>query len=123
MINDEIRYLLLRVLEKDPHVTQRSLAKQTGMSLGKVNYCLRALVEAGIIKARNFYNNDHKSAYAYYLTTKGFQEKAQVTYRFLQQKIQEYELLKEQIEDLRAEFSKEQNSGINSSDGSHHDVK
>ena len=123
MINDEIEFQLLRLLEKDPHVTQRSLAKQTGMSLGKVNYCLRALVEAGIIKARNFYNNDHKSAYAYYLTTKGFQEKAQVTYRFLQQKIREYELLKAQIEELRAEFTNGQNTNPTSNDGSRRDVK
>jgi EPS-associated MarR family transcriptional regulator len=123
MINDEIEYQLLCLLEKDPHVTQRSLAKQTGMSLGKVNYCLRALVQAGVIKARNFYNNKQKSAYAYYLTSKGFQEKAQVTYRFLQQKIHEYELLKEQIEELRAEFSKEQRVTITSTDGSRHDVQ
>lgn len=123
MINDEIEYQLLSILEKDPHITQRSLAKQTGMSLGKVNYCLRALVDVGVIKARNFYNNKQKSAYAYYLTPKGFQEKAQVTYRFLQQKIHEYELLKEQIAALRTEFSKGLHTKTTSIDGSGHDVQ
>ncbi len=104
-------------------MTQRALAKETGMSLGKVNYCLRALVEKGIIKARNFYNNKQKSAYAYYLTPNGFQEKAQVTYRFLQQKIREYESIKEQIADLRAEFAKGQHITTNPTDGRRHDVE
>lgn len=123
MINDEIKYHLLSLLEKDPHMTQRALAKETGMSLGKVNYCLRALVDKGIIKARNFYNNKQKSAYAYYLTPNGFQEKAQVTYRFLQQKIREYESIKEQIEIIRAEFAKGQHITTNTADGSRRDVE
>lgn len=123
MINDEIEYQLLSLLEKDPHLSQRELAKQTGVSLGKVNYCLRALVKTGVIKAKNFYNNKQKSAYAYYLTPKGFQEKAQVTYRFLQQKVREYELLKQQIESLRAEFDKGQHFIPTSIDGSSRDVQ
>ncbi|MBI3562311.1 MAG: MarR family EPS-associated transcriptional regulator [Gammaproteobacteria bacterium] len=104
MINDEIEYRLLKLLEKDPHLSQRALAKQTGVSLGKVNYCLRALVDTGIIKAKNFYHNQNKLAYAYFLTPKGLQEKAHVTYRFLQRKIDEYETLRVEIETLRAEF-------------------
>jgi len=105
MISDEIKYRLLSLLEKDPHLSQRDLAKAMGISLGKVNYCLKALVEKGVIKAKNFYHNSNKISYSYCLTTKGVQEKTTVTYRFLKQKMQEYEVLKNEIENIKADAS------------------
>jgi EPS-associated MarR family transcriptional regulator len=114
MISDEIEYRLLRLLDKNPHLSQRELAKHMGISLGKVNYCLRALMEKGVIKARNFYHNKDKSAYAYFLTPKGIQEKAQVTYRFLKQKMDEYEVLRQEIELIQQDVNT-QSIGLSSS--------
>lgn len=74
-----------------------------GISLGKTNYCLKALVGRGFIKFQNFYNNKKKSAYVYYLTPKGIEEKTEVTYRFLQRKIKEFEDIKVEIEKLQIE--------------------
>ena len=81
----------------------KEIAKKMGVSLGKTNYCLKALLDRGFIKIRNFYNNKHKKAYIYFLTPSGIDEKAQVTYRFLQSKIQEYETIKVEIENLKSE--------------------
>ncbi len=105
MISDEIKYHLLSLLEKDPHLSQRDMAKAMGISLGKVNYCLKALVEKGVIKAKNFYHHDNKFSYSYFLTPKGVREKTTVTYRFLMQKMQEYEVLKHEIENIRADMT------------------
>src|SRR3989304_3430587 len=103
MLSDEYRYKLLRLLEKEPQLSQRELASQLGLSLGKVNYCVQSLIEKGLIKARNFRNSQNKMAYMYYLTPKGIQDKARVTVRFLQRKMTEYEQLKNEIEELRRE--------------------
>lgn len=117
MINDEIEYELLSLLKRDPHLSQRALAKQMGISLGKINYCLRALMEKGVIKAKNFYHNDNKAAYAYYLTPKGIQEKSKLTYRFLLRKLNEYEQLREQIDSIRSEYIEEQSRITNIQSG------
>jgi len=103
MINDEIKYRLLKLLEQDPALSQRAIAREMGISLGKANYCLRALIDKGIIKARNFYQSNNKGAYAYFLTPKGFDEKARVTISFLQAKLQEYENLKTEIDEIKKE--------------------
>lgn len=103
MISDEIKYRLLKILEHDPKLSQRAIAKEMGISLGKVNYCLHALIDKGIIKAKNFYKNDNKAAYAYFLTPKGLDEKARVTVNFLQSKLKEYDNLKTEIEEIRKE--------------------
>ena len=105
MINDELKYHLLKLLENDPNLSQRAISKEMGISLGKVNYCLHALMDKGIIKARNFYKNKNKVAYTYYLTPKGFEEKGTITFRFLQSKISEYENLRTEIEEIRKEAS------------------
>ena len=97
----EIHLKVLRHLEENPDVTQRELAKELGISLGKANYCLKALIEKGWIKANNFKNNNNKAAYAYLLTPKGIESKAQITVRFLKRKIAEYEALKSEIEQLQ----------------------
>ena len=74
-----------------------------GVSLGKANYCLKSLIDKGYIKARNFYNSNHKVGYIYMLTPSGVEEKVSVTYRFLKRKMQEYEAIKAEIESLQAE--------------------
>ena len=103
-INHEIHLKLLRFLEEHPQVSQRELAEHLGVSLGKTNYCLRALVEKGLVKARNFKNSANKRAYLYLLTPKGLRAKAQISVRFLQRKINEHEALHAEIEELRKEL-------------------
>jgi EPS-associated MarR family transcriptional regulator len=108
MLTDEYRYKLLQLLEANPQISQRELAAALGISLGKVNYCLNALMEKGLVKARNFKNNKNKRAYMYYLTPHGFQEKAAVTVRFFRRKLAEYEALQSEIETLRREAAREE---------------
>jgi len=108
MLTDETRYRLLRVLEANPQASQRDLALELGISVGKVNYCLNALIGKGLLKARNFKNNRNKRAYMYYLTPRGLEEKARVTVRFFRQRLAEYEALSAEIEGLRREAAREQ---------------
>lgn len=100
-MTDEIRYKIFCSLQDNPQISQRDLAKELGISLGKANYCIRALIERGWVKAGNFRKSDSKKAYAYLLTPRGIEEKAKVTARFLQYKINEYEALKSEINILR----------------------
>lgn len=102
---EETHLSLLRYLEAHPQVSQRELAEHLGVSLGKTNYCLRALVEKGLVKARNFKNNRNKRAYLYILTPKGMDVKARITARFLKRKVRDYERLKAEIALLEAELS------------------
>ena len=101
MLTDEYRAKILRILEEAPGTSQRELARELGISLGKVNYCLRALMEKGLIKANNFKNSRQKKAYMYLLTRQGLAEKAQATARFLERKMAEYEALRREIEQLQ----------------------
>ncbi len=103
-INQDIHLKLLRYLEDNPQVSQRELAEHLGVSLGKTNYCLKAVIEKGLVKARNFKNNANKRAYLYLLTPKGIEAKAQISVRFLQRKMDEYEALHVEIEQLRNEL-------------------
>ncbi len=107
MLDDEMRYRLLKLLHDEPHKSQREMAEELGISLGKANYCLKALVGKGLIKARNFKNSENKKGYIYFLTPKGIEEKAKVTVRFLKRKIDEYETLTAEIEALRREVGAE----------------
>lgn len=100
---EEINLQLLRQLELEPHLNQRNLAERLGLSLGKANYCLRALVGKGLIKISNFRRSDNKLAYAYLLTPTGLQEKTRLTIAFLKRKQKEYEQLQVEIAQLRAE--------------------
>ena len=100
---DSHKYILFKLLNEQPALSQRELAGRTGMSLGKVNYCLKALVDKGFIKAVNFKNSKKKAAYLYKLTPSGLEEKTRVTVRFLRRKQQEYEELKTQLEELERE--------------------
>lgn len=105
MLDDETRYRLLKILADRPNVTQRTLARDLGVSLGKVNYCLKALIEKGWVKAGNFRRNPDRRVYAYLLTPRGVEEKARVTVRFLRYKMAEYDALREEIERLRGEVT------------------
>jgi EPS-associated MarR family transcriptional regulator len=93
----------LRELERDPQVSQRRLAEELGVSVGKVNYCLKALIDRGLVKADNFRNSANKRAYLYVLTPKGITAKSRNTVRFLQRKTAEYAALRKEIERLRRE--------------------
>jgi EPS-associated MarR family transcriptional regulator len=103
MLTDEVSYKLLKLLEPNPRLSQRQVAQELGCSLGKVNYCLRSLVDMGCIKAANFKNSGNKSAYMYLLTPRGIEEKARVTVKFLQSKMREYEALRSEIRQIRDE--------------------
>lgn len=106
--SDEVTsYSLLRTLEKTPSLSQRDLANHLGISLGKVNFCLKALVERGWIKVNNFRNSDNKLAYAYLLTPQGVEEKAKMTSTFLRYKMQEYDRLRAEIEELKLDVEKD----------------
>ena len=111
MLSDEYRYKILKALEANPAMSQRELAKELGISLGKVNYCLRALVERGMVKASNFKSSRSKRKYAYILTPRGVEEKALVLGHFLQRKLQEYESLSNEIQSLRSEIRKNVGAG------------
>jgi EPS-associated MarR family transcriptional regulator len=104
-IPDEIRYRLLRYLEGHPEASQRELARHLDISIGKVNYCLRALIEKGWLKVRNFRNAKNKLSYAYHLTPKGLDEKLNVTYAFLRRKMAEYDAVQAEIERLTREVA------------------
>ena len=96
---------LLREINKSPEMTQRELSSSLGISLGKVNFLIKALIDKGHIKVDNFKKSNNKSAYLYYLTPKGVEEKAKITYRFLRRKMNEYEQLEKDIRQLRQEVS------------------
>ena len=103
MNNQDIRLDLLRKLESNPHFTQRELSRDIGVSLGKVNYCMKKLTEKGLIKLTNFTHNPNKMGYAYLLTPSGIEEKSRLTFSFLKRKIVEYEILKKEINALKLE--------------------
>jgi MarR family transcriptional regulator, temperature-dependent positive regulator of motility len=113
MISDDMRYRLMRLLKANPGMSQRDVARELGISLGKVNYCLRSLVERGWIKATRFTNSRNKAAYLYLLTARGIDAKARITMRFLRSKMLEYEALKIEISQIRhdAEQDRTQASG------------
>ncbi len=104
MLTDEYRAKILKKLQEDPRISQRDLARDLGISLGRANYCLRALMDKGLIKANNFKNNRNKKAYMYYLTPRGMTEKARATARFLEVKVAEYEALQREIDHIRRDM-------------------
>jgi EPS-associated MarR family transcriptional regulator len=101
--SDENVLKALRVLEKHPELSQRQLAKELGVSLGKTHYILNSLIDVGLVKVDNYKRSDNKLGYAYLLTPRGFVEKAKVTKRFLARKQREFEELGRQISDLTKE--------------------
>ena len=103
MSKQELEYRVLKLVEKQPTITQRQLSKELGVSLGKTHYVIKALVKVGWIKLDNFKRSGNKLGYAYLLTPTGVLEKAKITRRFLIRKQQEYENLKREIEQLQVE--------------------
>jgi EPS-associated MarR family transcriptional regulator len=106
MNSQDIRLDLLRKLESNPHFTQRELSREVGVSLGKVNYCMKKLTEKGWVKLTNFSHNPNKMGYAYLLTPSGIEEKSRLTFSFLKRKLIEYEVLKKEINALQLESEK-----------------
>jgi EPS-associated MarR family transcriptional regulator len=102
---DEIQFKVLRMLHEQPDLSQRNIAKELGVSLGGVNYCLKALVEKGWIKLENFSASKHKLGYIYVLTPSGLKSKSILTMNFLKKKLLEYEHLSNEINDLKLEAS------------------
>jgi EPS-associated MarR family transcriptional regulator len=103
-----VHFRVLHLLEEEPRLTQRELANKLGISLGGVNYCLKALIEVGHIKAGNFKKNPDKSVYLYLLTPKGIAEKASLTAGFLKRKMAEYHALKKEIDAIQSKANRVQ---------------
>jgi EPS-associated MarR family transcriptional regulator len=103
-MTEDMNYQLLKLIEQNPELSQRQLAESLGVSLGKANYCLRALIDKGLVKAKNFKNSSNKAAYLYLLTPRGVEAKAKISVRFLARKVEEYEALRVEIEELKVEL-------------------
>lgn len=103
-LTDPQRLELLKLLQQQPQMSQRDLAQAMGVSLGKANYCLKALMDKGLVKFGNFRKNPHKEKYAYLLTPAGLEEKTRITMAFLRRKVAEYEALEKEIEQLRGDL-------------------
>jgi EPS-associated MarR family transcriptional regulator len=110
MLDDGLRYQLLNLLSNKPAMSQRAMAASLGLSLGKINYALKALMEKGLVKAEEFYNSKNKRAYSYILTPKGMEEKAAVTLRYFKKKMEEYEELQKELSQLKKEVEKIKNT-------------
>ena len=103
-LQEDTYFRVMRILQDNPDLAQRELAEKLGISVGGLNYCLRALMERGMVKMKNFTNSKNKFGYVYVLTPTGMAEKAAITHRFLQRKMDEYEALKAEIEALKTEL-------------------
>ena len=106
-IDPDVHFRVLHLLEEEPKLTQRELAQKLGISLGGVNYCLKALIDIGHIKAGNFSKNSNKSMYLYLLTPQGVAEKAKLTTGFLKRKMAEYHLLKKEIAAIKSKVKRD----------------
>ncbi len=107
MIDQELEYRALKLLEKHPELTQRQLSEKLGVSLGKTHYLLKSLMDVGLIKLENFKKSNNKWGYLYLLTPQGIIEKSVITTRFLKKKQEEFSLLQEEIEQLKKEVSQQ----------------
>ena len=106
MNKEKVHFELLRKLESNPEYTQRQLSVEMGLSLGKVNYCIKKLVEKGWVKLTNFSRSSNKTRYVYFLTPKGIEQKGRLTVSFLKIKMKEYELLEKEISILKQDTEK-----------------
>lgn len=114
LLSQEAHYRLLKALENNPSISQRELSRTLEMSLGKVNYCLKALISKGLVKANNFKNSQNKMAYAYVLTPRGLKSKAEVTLAFLKRKQSEIKAIQSEIDQLREEVKTMSHTSISS---------
>lgn len=106
----EIRFRILRLLQDNPELSQRELARELGISTGRLHYVLTALIDKGMVKLGRFTKSTDKRRYAYVLTPQGICERASLTTHFLQRKLMEYEALKREIESLQSELEHEQHN-------------
>jgi len=106
-MDDATKYKIYRLIEANPEINQREISKELGVSLGKVNYCLKSLITKGVVKTRRFCNARNKASYLYILTPKGIEDKAWVTVQYLKRKMTEYDNLREEIAALRGELEKD----------------
>ena len=106
-LREDVKFRILRLLQDNPEMTQRELAKEVGVSTGGIHYVLNALVEKGMLKLSNFTAAEDKRRYAYKLTTQGIAEKARLTRRFMLRKLAEYEALKAEIQEVRGDLSEQ----------------
>ena len=107
-LREDVQFRILRLLQDNPEMTQRELAKEVGVSTGGIHYVLNALVEKGMLKLANFTAAEDKRRYAYKLTPQGIAEKARLTRRFMIRKLAEYEALKAEIEEVRGDLSEQE---------------
>jgi len=105
-LQEDTNFRVMRLLQENPDLTQRELAEKLGVSVGRLNYCLKALMGKGLVKMQNFTHSKNKFGYVYVLTPRGIAEKAKLTGNFLKRKMEEYESLKAEIEALTMEVSK-----------------
>lgn len=113
---EDLHFRVLKILQEKPDLSQRELAQQLGVSNGKLHYCMKALIEKGLIKLGNFANSKHHLRYAYLLTPAGMAQKASMTSNFLRRKVAEYELLHAEIDSLRREMGMSSFPGMRSAD-------
>jgi len=111
-LQEDTYFRVMCILQENPDLTQRELAEKLGISVGGLNYCLKALMEKGLVKMKNFANSKNKFGYVYVLTPIGMAEKAVITHRFLKRKMDEYEALKAEIEALKSEVEKRGQEGV-----------
>lgn len=116
-IQSEAHFQILRYLQKNPELSQRELCERVGISLGAVNYCLKALIDRGLVKAQNFKRSSKKMGYAYFLTPAGMAEKTLLTARFLNRKMREYDALRGEIVELTAELDASSRQGARAEGG------
>lgn len=115
-LQEDTHFRVMRLLQDNPEMSQRELAEAVGVSVGGIHYVLNALIDKGLVKLGNFTAAEDKRRYAYVLTPKGFAQKALITKRFLSRKIEEYEALKSEIEELQREVGVHQNAALRRAD-------
>jgi EPS-associated MarR family transcriptional regulator len=106
MLSEDMRYKVMRLLDDNPGISQRDAARELGVSLGKLNYCVQALMRKGWLKASRFKNSRSKAAYMYLLTPRGIEEKTKLTLVFLQIKMREFQDLHAEIEQMRRDVKR-----------------
>ena len=111
-LQEDTYFRVMHILRENPDLTQRELAEKLGVSVGGLNYCLKALMEKGMVKMNNFTTSKNKFGYVYMLTPTGLAEKADITHRFLQRKMDEYQELKAEIEAIKREMHERETAGL-----------
>lgn len=107
-IQEDTHFRIMRILQENPDLTQRELADKLGMSVGGLNYCLNALIDKGFVKMANFSKSKNKFKYVYLLTPQGIAEKVALTSRFLKRKMDEYDALRDELEEMKRELKQQQ---------------